>query len=45
VAQYGLDELTDDQHRRIWGRGTFYRALSLVNGGRAVETDLFEGLR
>ncbi|MBI3162755.1 MAG: PIG-L family deacetylase [Chloroflexi bacterium] len=26
-------------------QGTFYRAFSLVNGGRAVETDLFEGLR
>ena len=26
-------------------QGTFYRALSLVNGGRKVETDLFEGLR
>jgi LmbE family N-acetylglucosaminyl deacetylase len=24
---------------------TFYRAFSLVNGGRKVETDLFEGLR
>jgi LmbE family N-acetylglucosaminyl deacetylase len=26
-------------------QGTFYRAFSLVNGGRTVETDLFEGLR
>jgi LmbE family N-acetylglucosaminyl deacetylase len=26
-------------------QGTFYRAFSLVNGGRSVETDLFEGLR
>ncbi len=26
-------------------QGTFYRAFSLVNGGREVETDLFEGLR
>jgi LmbE family N-acetylglucosaminyl deacetylase len=26
-------------------QGTFFRAFSLVNGGRAVETDLFEGLR
>ncbi len=25
-------------------QGTFYRAFSLVNGGRKVETDLFEGL-
>ncbi len=26
-------------------QGTFFRAFSLVNGGREVETDLFEGLR
>ena len=26
-------------------QGTFYRVFSLVNGGRGVETDLFEGLR
>ena len=26
-------------------QGTFYRVFSLVNGGRAVETDLFTGLR
>ncbi len=26
-------------------QGTFFRAFSLVNGGREIETDLFEGLR
>ena len=26
-------------------QGTFYRAFSLVNGGRELETDLFEGIR
>jgi hypothetical protein len=26
-------------------QGTFYRAFSLVNGGRKIESDLFEGLR
>jgi LmbE family N-acetylglucosaminyl deacetylase len=26
-------------------QGTFYRAFSLVNGGREVENDLFEGIR
>jgi LmbE family N-acetylglucosaminyl deacetylase len=26
-------------------QGTFFRVFSLVNGGREVETDLFEGLR
>ncbi len=45
IAQYELDKLTNDAHRRMWGQGTFYRALSFVNGGRRGETDLFEGLR
>jgi hypothetical protein len=26
-------------------QGTFYRAFSLVNGGREIEKDLFEGVR
>jgi LmbE family N-acetylglucosaminyl deacetylase len=30
---------------KIWGKGTFVRVFSLVNGGRNVEHDLFEGLR
>ncbi|MCI0395636.1 MAG: PIG-L family deacetylase [Chloroflexi bacterium] len=30
---------------RLWGRQSYYRALSLVNGGRQVEDDLFAGLR
>ena len=29
----------------MFGTGCFYRAFSLVNGGRKVETDLFEGIR
>jgi LmbE family N-acetylglucosaminyl deacetylase len=29
----------------IFGTGSFYRAFSLVNGGRQTENDLFEGLR
>lgn len=29
----------------IFGVGNFYRAFSLVNGGRRVESDLFAGLR
>jgi LmbE family N-acetylglucosaminyl deacetylase len=40
IDQWSLAELT-----RIFGTGYFYRAFSLVNGGRTVETDLFEGLR
>lgn len=30
---------------RLWGRQSYYRAMSLVNGGREVEDDLFAGLR
>lgn len=37
--------LPAEQHDAIWGRLTLYRAMSLVNGGRRRETDLFEGLR
>lgn len=29
----------------VLGRQTYFRAYSVVNGGRRVETDLFEGLR
>lgn len=46
ILAYGrLPELTDGEHREIWGRQEFYRVFSLVNGGRARETDVFEGLR
>jgi LmbE family N-acetylglucosaminyl deacetylase len=34
-----------DTLRAIFGSQTYYRAYSLVNSGRAVEHDLFEGLR
>ncbi|HLO17008.1 MAG TPA: PIG-L family deacetylase, partial [Anaerolineales bacterium] len=40
IPEWSLAELA-----RIFGTGHFYRAFSLVNGGRKVETDLFEGLR
>jgi len=41
----GFNEWGDDLHKKIWGPGNFYRAFSLVNGGRRVEDDFFEGLR
>ena len=41
----GLAAQSPDDHRALWGRQEFYRAFSLVNGGRACELDLFEGLR
>ena len=40
-----MNELPEELHLRFWGCQTFYRAFSLVNGGRQVERDLFEGLR
>ena len=40
-----LADLPPDDHRALWGRQEFYRAFSVVNGGRASESDLFEGLR
>jgi LmbE family N-acetylglucosaminyl deacetylase len=46
LPNYGLLETySDQQHQRLWGASTFYRAFSLVNGGRQQETDLFAGLR
>jgi LmbE family N-acetylglucosaminyl deacetylase len=40
-----LEDLPEEQHKALWGCQTYYRAFSLVNGGRTVEHDLFEGLR
>ena len=40
-----LEGLPEEHHRSLWGVQEFYRAFSLVNGGRAPESDLFEGLR
>lgn len=44
TAYQGLRTLPDEHHAMIWGWQSFYRAFSVVNGGRARETDLFEGL-
>jgi LmbE family N-acetylglucosaminyl deacetylase len=40
-----LQGLPPEHHRALWGEQEFYRAFSVVNGGRRRETDLFEGLR
>jgi LmbE family N-acetylglucosaminyl deacetylase len=40
-----LEQQPAETHKQLWGHQTFYRLLSLVNGGRKVETDLFDGLR
>lgn len=40
-----LTEWSAAELGKLLGTGHFYRASSLVNGGRNLETDLFEGLR
>jgi LmbE family N-acetylglucosaminyl deacetylase len=46
LPAYSRLEQVPEQYRKvIWSEETYYRAFSLVNGGRAIERDLFEGLR
>jgi hypothetical protein len=40
-----LQDLTEEQQTALWGSQEFYRAFSVVSGGRNLESDLFEGLR
>jgi LmbE family N-acetylglucosaminyl deacetylase len=40
-----LESLPEEHHSKLWGLQEFYRVYSTVNGGRRLETDLFEGLR
>jgi LmbE family N-acetylglucosaminyl deacetylase len=45
LAAYSrLENLPEEHHKGLWGSQEYYRAFSLVNGGRKRETDLFEGL-
>jgi LmbE family N-acetylglucosaminyl deacetylase len=44
TAYERLKHLSPDDHEALWGRQSFYRAFSTVNGGRALETDLLEGI-
>jgi LmbE family N-acetylglucosaminyl deacetylase len=39
-----LDRLTDAEHASLWGRQSFYRAISLVPTPPGTETDLFDGI-
>jgi LmbE family N-acetylglucosaminyl deacetylase len=39
-----LLSLPEQTHRQLWGVQELYRVFSLVNGGRAVEGDLFAGI-
>jgi hypothetical protein len=40
-----LEQIPEQYQQAIWREQSYYRAFSLVNGGRAVERDLFAGLR
>jgi LmbE family N-acetylglucosaminyl deacetylase len=40
----GIEQWSEQEHRRMWANQTYYRAFSLVNGGRNIEKDLFEGI-
>ena len=45
VAYHKLQFLSEEHHKGLWGTQEFYRAFSLINGGRKREEDLFAGLR
>lgn len=45
TAYERLRNLSPEHHETLWGRQSFYRVFSTVNGGRTRETDLFEGIR
>ena len=45
TAYERLKDLSPDDHEALWGRQSFYRVFSTVNGGRKQETDLLEGIR
>ena len=40
-----LLDLPEAKLRKLWHDQAYYRAYSLVNGGREIESDLFEGIR
>lgn len=41
----GLNDLPDEKSITLWGKRTYYRAFSLVNGGRNLEMDFFAGIK
>ena len=46
VSIYGnLNSLPEEKSVALWAERTYYRVFSLVNGGRKMETDLFEGIK
>ncbi len=45
TAYEKLKDLSPEDHEALWGKQSFYRVFSTVNGGRVRETDLLEGIR
>jgi LmbE family N-acetylglucosaminyl deacetylase len=45
ITSFSFDALPEATLRALWRYGTLYRVYSLVNGGRAIEADVFAGLR
>jgi LmbE family N-acetylglucosaminyl deacetylase len=45
VVYSQLEDVSQDYQKELWDSQTYYRAFSLINGGRLVEDDLFTGLR
>lgn len=41
----GLEHLSEEHHRSLWGVREFHRVFSLASGGRRCESELLEGLR
>ncbi|MEM6806762.1 MAG: PIG-L deacetylase family protein [Bacteroidota bacterium] len=41
---YDQNPISEENHTSLWGDQQFYRVFSTVNGGRAKESDLFEGI-
>lgn len=39
-----LRDVPQEHHAALWGRQSFYRVMSRVNGGREIEADLFAGI-
>lgn len=45
MEMYDDNPISVEDHISLWGDQQFYRAFSLVNGGRQKEQDLFEGIQ
>ncbi|MEL6256206.1 MAG: PIG-L deacetylase family protein [Bacteroidota bacterium] len=45
MEMYDENPISEHDHKSLWGDQQFYRVFSTVNGGRAKEKDLFEGIK